>query len=55
MANEKTNTIEDFKQAVIDLGMSLAEDYNKGFVNENKLKAVDAIIKVYETLKVKNK
>ena len=57
MAEKKdtgTISLADFEQGVLTVGMSLIEDYRKGVVvNKEKFDIIDAIIKVYNAVKVR--
>lgn len=50
---EKANTIKDLDQVMIELGLSMIDDYYKGVVNDNKLRLADKIIQLYQSVKVK--
>ena len=46
-------TMKDFDQSMIELGLSMIDDYYKGIVNDNKLRLADKIIQLYRAVKVK--
>ena len=46
-------TIKDFEQSMVELGLSMIDDYYKGIVNDNKLRLADKIIQLYQVVKVK--
>ena len=50
---EKMNTMKDFDQSMVELGLSMIDDYYKGIVNDNKLRLADKIIQLYQAVKVK--
>ena len=47
------NTMKDFDQSMVELGLSMIDDYYKGIVNDNKLRLADKIIQLYQAVKVK--
>ena len=54
MAEEKVNTMKDLDQSMIDLGVKLCEDFTNGrVINEAQSKLLDATIKLYSVIKVR--
>ena len=45
--------MKDFEQSMVELGLSMIDDYYKGIVNDNKLRLADKIIQLYQVVKVK--
>ena len=45
--------MKDFDQSMVELGLSMIDDYYKGIVNDNKLRLADKIIQLYQAVKIK--